>query len=165
GSWVFHAQDTPTITDQRLVSPSIVLPPADQAPITLQFWNYQSIEDSSGGCYDGGILEISTSGGTTWVQLTPTRDTDPYDGMVSSGYGNPLAGMNAWCGQPHTWREVVVELDAYAGQTAQFRFRLGTDSSAGVDGWDIDDVVVQSCVPSEPGLLLRRIRERLRPRT
>ncbi len=164
GSWVIHARDAATVTDQRLMSPPIVLPPADQAPITLQFWNCQSIEASAGGCYDGGILEVSTDGGTTWDQLTPAPGTDPYDGMVSSGFGNPLAGLRAWCGQP-PWDEAVFNLDAYAGRTVQLRFRLGTDSSAGGDGWDIDDVVVQSCVPSEPGLLLRRIRERLRPRT
>ena len=165
GSWVFHADDSPSVTDQRLVSPSIVLPPADQAPITLEYWNYQSIEASSGGCYDGGILEVSTNGGTTWTQLTPVPDTDPYDGMVSANYGNPLAGLHAWCGRPRDWDEAVFNLDAFAAQTVQFRFRLGTDSSVGHNGWDIDGVVVQSCVPSEPGLLFRRIRERLRPRT
>ena len=39
---------------------------------------------------------------------------------------------------------------AYAGQTAQFRFRLGSDSSVSDVGWDIDDVTVQSCQPSQP---------------
>jgi hypothetical protein len=28
----------------------------------------------------------------------------------------------------------------------QFRFRLGSDSSVGREGWYIDDVLVQSCV-------------------
>ena len=161
GSRVFHARDAASVTDQRLASPPIVLPPADQAPITLQFWSFQSIETSGSGCYDGGILEISTDGGATWAQLTPVPDTDRYDGMVSSAFGNPLAGMNAWCGQPHPWDEAVFDLDAYAGQTVRLRFRLGTDSSVGHDGWDIDDVVVQSCVQAEPGLLFRRVRKRL----
>jgi hypothetical protein len=46
----------------------------------------------------------------------------------------------------------VVDLDAYAGQTARFRFRLGTDSSVEREGWYLDDVYVQSCETGEPGL-------------
>ncbi|PWB67570.1 MAG: hypothetical protein C3F15_17745, partial [Holophagae bacterium] len=151
GSWVFHADDAALVTDQRLVSPPVVLP-AGNAPITLQHWSYQDIEATSGGCYDGGIVEISTNGGTTWTQLTPMPETDPYDGPVSSTFGNPLAGLNAWCGDPAPWTRSVVNLDAYAGQTAQFRFRLGSDSSVGQQGWEIDNVSVQSCEAGEPGL-------------
>ncbi|MFZ2488168.1 MAG: hypothetical protein WAZ19_08585, partial [Anaerolineae bacterium] len=33
-----------------------------------------------------------------------------------------------------------------AGQTVQFRFRIGSDSSVSDTGWDVDDVMVQSCV-------------------
>jgi len=33
-------------------------------------WNWQLMETFyGGGCYDGGILEISTDGGTTWTQV------------------------------------------------------------------------------------------------
>ena len=39
----------------------------------------------------------------------------------------------------------MVNLDAYAGQTARFRFRLGSDSSVSREGWYLDDVKVQSC--------------------
>jgi hypothetical protein len=161
GSWVFHARDTAWVTDQRLESPPIVLPPADQTPITFQLWGSQSIEASAVGCYDGGILEISIDGGSTWAQLTPVPDTDRYDGMVSADFGNPLAGRMAWCGRPQPWDEAVFNLDAYAGRTVHVRLRLGTDSSAGGDGWDVDDVVVQSCVPSELGPVFRRARGRL----
>lgn len=38
-----------------------------------------------------------------------------------------------------------MNLDAYAGQSASFRFRLTSDSSVGAEGWYIDDVRVQSC--------------------
>jgi len=40
----------------------------------------------------------------------------------------------------------VVDLYAYRGQRVQFRFRLGSDSSVGLEGWYIDDVMVQGCV-------------------
>ena len=44
----------------------------------------------------------------------------------------------------------MVDLDAYAGQTVQFRFRLGTDTSVSREGWYIDDVKVQSCATFDP---------------
>jgi hypothetical protein len=155
GSFVFHADNTATgaVTDQRLVSPSVVLP-GDGLPITLQYWNYQEIEDSTSGCWDAGILEISTNGGSSWTQLqNVVMLTDPYDGTVNTS-SNPLSGLQGWCGDPDPWIESVVNLDAYAGQTAQFRFRLGTDGSVSHDGWDVDDVVVQSCIPDSPDFIL-----------
>ena len=152
GIYAYHGVDMPSVTDQRLISPSggVVLP-AGQSPLTLQFWNYQSLEDSTSGCYDGGVLEISTDGGGTWTQL-PTGNmlTDPYDGPVSTSYSNPLGGQDAWCGEPQDWLKSIVDLDAYAGQMVQFRFRLGTDISTGHAGWDVDDVLLQSCVLAVP---------------
>jgi hypothetical protein len=149
----FHANDPSTTSDQRLASPAVVLP-SGSSPLTLQFWNWQLMEDRTGGCYDGGLVEISTNGGTTWTHLPNVLMlTDPYDGPVT-GLGN----LDGWCddlGAPATqWKKAVVDVDAYAGQTAQFRFRLGSDSSVSREGWYIDDVVVQSCVPAAPDFTL-----------
>jgi len=151
GSAAFHANGTASVTDQRLVSPSIVLP-ATAPGLTMMFWNRQQIEAAGpGACYDGAIVEVSTDGGSTWSQLpTEVMETDPYDGIVSGSFSNPLAGLNAWCNVPvQDWLRSVVDISAYAAQTVQFRFRLGTDSSVGYEGWSIDDVVVQACVAGE----------------
>ncbi len=71
--------------------------------------------------------------------------TDPYDGPTT-GLGN----LDGWCddlGAAATvWMKSVADIDAYAGQTVRFRFRLGTDSSVSREGWYIDDVKVQSCM-------------------
>ncbi len=135
----FHATDVPDPSDQRLESPDVVLP--TETPLTLQFWNWQEMEDKSGGCWDGGILEISTDGGSNWTYLPTTiMQTDPYDGPVTG-----LDGLSGWCGDPQDWLKSVVELDTWAGQTARFRFRMGTDSSVGREGWYIDDLYVQTC--------------------
>jgi uncharacterized membrane protein len=148
GSYAYYAQDVSSVSNQQLTSPGVSLPSGSGQALTLQYWNWQEIEDSSGGCFDGGILEISTDGGSTWTQMETELQTDLYDGVISSSYSNPLAGLNAWCGDPADWTESVIDLDAYAGQTVQFRYRLGTDSSAGREGWYLDDLVVQSCVPA-----------------
>jgi len=151
GVWSFGADGVATVSDQWLESADVILP-TGQAPLTLQFWNWQELEDRDSGCYDGSILEISTDGGTNWTQLLDADlITDPYDGPVANASQNPLADLDAWCGDPQDWLESVVELDEYAGQTVRFRFRLGTDLSVGREGWYIDDVVVQgSRAPATP---------------
>jgi hypothetical protein len=146
GAFSYHATDSSTISNQQLQSPDLVLP--TETPLTLQFWNWQEIEDSSSGCYDGATLEISTDAGSTWIQLATTAmQTDPYDGPISTSFSNPLGGQDAWCGDPQDWLRSVVDIDAYAGQTVRFRFSLATDSSVSREGWYIDDVAIQSCVP------------------
>ena len=144
GSMAFHADDVASISDQYLVSPAIVLP-SGQSPLTFQFWNYQEMEDGGAGCYDGGILEVSADGGSTWDYLNSELLTDPYDGPIDGGFQNPLIGFDAWCGDPQAYLNSIVDIDAYAGQSVQFRFRLGTDSSVSHPGWDVDDVTVQAC--------------------
>lgn len=147
GNYAYHAVGSSAVSDQRLVSPPIVVPSA-QSPVTLKFWNRQVLESRTGGCYDAGILEVSTNGGATWAQITSGLLTDPYNGPIASG--NPLVGLNGWCGDPQDWLNSIVDINAYAGQTVQFRFRVGTDTSVGREGWTIDDVVVQSCQAACP---------------
>jgi len=145
GTMSYFANDISTVSDQRLESPDFALP-TGQSPLTFQFWNDQALEDSGSGCFDGGIIEISTNGGSTWTQLTnAVLETDPYDGVVSSSFSNPLAGLQAWCGDPQPYLNSVVNLDAYAGQTVRLRLRLGTDNSVSHPGWYVDDVKVQGC--------------------
>jgi hypothetical protein len=141
----YHANGVSATTDQRLVSPPVMLP-TGQNPVTLKFWHVPNLEPrtATDGCFDGGILEATADGGTTWTQvnnllLGPYR-TDPIPGT----FGNPLAGLNAWCGTT-SYINTIADISTYAGQTVQFRWRLGTDSSVGAPGWDLDDVTVQSC--------------------
>ena len=148
GTYAFRGQDPATVSEQYLYTPPIVLP-ADEFPLSLQFWNYQEIEDRTGGCYDGALLDISTDGGSTWTQIETGLLTDPYEGPISTTFGNPRGGDNAWCGDPQAFLESVIDLNAYAGQTIQFRFGMTSDNSVSRPngGWFLDEVVVQSCVP------------------
>ncbi|MFI4969857.1 MAG: hypothetical protein ACHP7D_06605 [Lysobacterales bacterium] len=145
GAHSWHATDPGAISDQRFVSPSITLP-SGQLPLTLQFWNKRDMEpNGSAACYDGGILESSTNGGSTWTQVAGSALlTDPYTGPISSQFSNPLSGLQAWCGV-QDWTNSIVDVSALAGQNVEFRFRLGSDNSVGHDGWYLDDVKVQSC--------------------
>lgn len=146
GTQAWHANDPTTVSDQRLVSPSVVLP-SGQDPLLLKFWHGAYIErNTTTSCWDGGILEVSSNGGTTWTQV-PNANliSDPYTGPVSSSYSNPLGGLNAWCKTSNAYSNAIANISSYAGQTVQFRFRLGSDTAIGRPGWDLDNVTVQSC--------------------
>ncbi len=140
--------DANVATDLSLTSPAITLPAATAAPVTLEFQHWRNLEPrTAGGCYDGGVLEVSLDGGAFNAVPAAQLLTDPYNGAITAGT-NPLNGRQAWCGVVPFTRSVI-DLAPYAGQSAQFRFRIGTDSSVGRDGWFIDDVKVKGCATSD----------------
>lgn len=144
----WHAQDVAFVTDQRLVSPAVVLPAGITQP-TLQFYTRYNLEegDEAGSCFDGGILEYSSDSGLNWTQVDNDRMVnDPYTGPVSTTFQNPLGGLQAWC-DVRQWNRTVVDLTRLDGLTLRFRFRLGTDNSFAAGDWRLDDVRIQSCQP------------------
>ena len=150
----YRGAGTAGVTDQRLVSPAVALP-TGQNPVVLKFWHAPNLEaNGATACYDGGVLEVSTNGGTTWTYVpNASLLVGPYrSGTVSGSFGNPLAGLNAWCGGS-SYMQTIADLSAYAGQTVQFRMRIGTDSSVSATGWDVDNVMVQSCVAGANAVL------------
>lgn len=144
GSNSWRGLDVDEEGDQQLISPPIVVP-SGVSPLTLQFYGKRDMEAGGSACFDGGLLEYSTDGGANWQSINGTRlQTNPYTGPVDNRYGNPLADRDAWCGL-QDWTRTVVDLTGLDGETLQFRFRLGTDSSVAADDWHIDDLRVQSC--------------------
>ena len=142
GTSHYHATDPATVSDQRLVSPAVALP-TGQNPVVLKFWHVPNLENSGAtACYDGGILEVSTDGGTTWTQV-PNANllVGPYTGAVSASFGNPLAGLQAWCGddQP-TSTPSPTSAPMPARRCSSACAWAPTARSAG-PGWDVDDVI------------------------
>lgn len=144
GSQHWHADDVETDSDQLLISPPMALQ-SGRTPLTLQFWNFQDMESNGpAACWDGGVLEISTDGGANFSQVAGANlQSDPYDGPFQSN--SVLFGEDGWCGDPQPYLNSVVDLNAFAGQTVEFRFRIATDGAVSDYGWDIDDVMVQGC--------------------
>ncbi|MEM9290370.1 MAG: trypsin-like peptidase domain-containing protein [Acidobacteriota bacterium] len=137
-SW--FVSDEPVVKDQWLeLSDPIVLPPG--VPAVLEFHHFYNIEPN----WDGGVLEVSTDGGTTWVDIL---DGNP-DRFLEGGYtgplnasSNPLGGRAAWHGNNQSFGRVQVDLTDFAGQSIQLRFRMGCDTSVAATGWWVDDVSV-----------------------
>lgn len=148
GAQHWHGDDVNQPSDQRLTSPVLAIP-TGLNNLNFRFFNYQDFENDGANCWDAGILEVSTDGGTSFTQV-PNANllTDPYNGTVNGG-GNPpnvLAGQMGWCGAPQPYTDSRVDISALAGEMeVRFRFRIGTDITVGRPGWDIDDVSVVGC--------------------
>ena len=112
----------------------------------LTFWHRHEFESS----YDGSVLEISTDGGSTWTDLGPYITANGYNGVLSTSFGNPLGGRQAWVSDLTTWTQVEVDLTSFAGQNVHIRWRIGCDSSVSDVGWYIDDVQITSPLPPNP---------------
>ncbi len=80
--------------------------------------------------------------------MGPHITQNPYNSTISSSYGSPIAGRQAWSGDSGAWQEVRVDLRPIAGQEAQVRWRLACDSSLRREGWYVDDVEVIATLPS-----------------
>ncbi|MGN6519010.1 MAG: hypothetical protein ACTHK2_06270 [Dokdonella sp.] len=137
-------------SDRTLTSPAIALPAGAQSIILSYDAYHKSEQDPPSGCWDSSSLEASTNG-TTFDYLDASRMfTDPYNGTSSPGA--PLAGRLSWCfpGPAGTSApsHAVVDLDSFAGQSINLRFRMVTDSNtaaAAPNGLAIDNVKVEAC--------------------
>ncbi|HQZ39052.1 MAG TPA: M36 family metallopeptidase [Vicinamibacterales bacterium] len=131
------------ISDNVLLSPSIGIPAGPAARLT--FRNFYNTEST----FDGGVLEISVGGGAFQDIITAGGSfvSGGYNGTLSSSFGNPLGGRQAWTGNAASFLNTVVTLPAAAsGQSAVLRWRMGTDSSVSSTGWSIDTIVFSTVV-------------------
>lgn len=77
-----------------------------------------------------------------------------YSNVIQSDQDppNPLAGRQAFTGSTIGYVSTQLDLTSLAGQSVQFRFRMGTDKFTYRYGWLVDDVAIYSCSP--PGLVV-----------
>ena len=127
-------------SDTQLVSPALQVSATGSFTFTMQHrW---ILEDT----YDGGVIELTTDGGTTWRDVTELGVDPHYTGPLVATGDNPIRGRNAFSGQNPSFpaRETLTLdfADRLAGQTVQIRFRLGADLNTAEAGWEIDDIVV-----------------------
>lgn len=95
--------------------------------------------------FDGMVLEISIGGGafTDIITAGGSFVTGGYTHTISSSFGSPIAGRQAWSGNSGGWVTTTVNLPAAAiGQTVVLRWRRATDNSVSSTGVYIDDVSI-----------------------
>ncbi|MFZ1267246.1 MAG: M4 family metallopeptidase, partial [Anaerolineae bacterium] len=103
-----------------------------------------------GANYDGGVLEYSINGGSTWTDAGSFIQVNGYDGAIGTGYGNPLGGRQAFLADSHGYISSRLTLASLAGQSIRFRWRIGSDNAYDDWGWFIDDVRIYTCVNATP---------------
>ncbi len=135
-SSMFGADNATAITDMRFSSTT---PLALGVPTSkLTFWHNYNTESG----WDGGVVEISTNGGTTWTDLGPLMTINGYNNSV--GGTNPIAGRPAFSGNSGGFIQTTVSLLPYANQNALFRFRMTSDDNTAATGWYVDDINISS---------------------
>lgn len=136
-------------------SPVVTVTPGATNP-RLRFVHQVSLENN----YDGARVAISVDG-APFVPTVGWTKNGPDKTLLNAAEGHPLLNASVWSSADlHTfgdmWRTSVLPLvqnGVTGGKSVQLRFDVGTDECHGLDGWAIDDVVVEWCEPlSEPAV-------------
>ena len=146
GTRNLHADNPTTTTDSALEMSNSFLVLADTF---LAFDHIANLELN----YDGGVVEFSTNGGSTWTDLltsSPLVDGEYYAGNLLNT-PNPLSGREAFFGRTDYRRTKVALPTSAVGSNMSIRFRVGTDTIVGSPGWDIDNVDIYQCSIPAPG--------------
>jgi len=141
GGVAYFANGGPTSTCSALTTPLLVPGPAG-SPSVLSFWSWRDNLEST---FDGGVVEISTNGGTSWSKLPLAPGYPASFGSDSSSCANtPSApAMAGFTGNDAAWQgPYTADLTAYAGMPSRIRFDFGTDPAVTSTGWYVDDITV-----------------------
>lgn len=138
----FWGYDSNSQASYAITMTSSVSLPAGSTPY-LYFNHAHGFEDSSTAAYDGGVVEYSTNGGTTWTDTSALFTHNGYNGTLYSG--NPLAGRQAFVRESNGYISSRLNLSSLMGQNVRFRFRISTDNFGDDYGWFIDDIRIYTC--------------------
>ncbi|MEO7841640.1 MAG: M4 family metallopeptidase [Anaerolineales bacterium] len=152
GNHSLFANDYPaSITDANARLVSVPIP----NNAYLYFAHTYGFESNASTYYDGGVLEYSINGGSTWVDAGSLINFNGYDGPIYVGAGNPLSGRSAFVGDSHGYISTRLNLASLAGKSVTFRWRMGLDEAYSAWGWWVDDVKVYTCPsPANVSLLV-----------
>lgn len=140
----WRVDDTPGVADHWLVSPP--LHPSPTEPLVLTYgtrWTFDS-RAQDGLFFDGGVVELSEDDGVSWVDVGASF-APGYASQLAGTGDNPLRGRMGFVGASIAYPgldAVKANLGtAYAGKTVRLRFRFGSNTTWGSEGWDLHDLV------------------------
>jgi Zn-dependent metalloprotease len=144
GIYNLWGYDQPTVNDVYVsMAQSVNLPAGKTA--YLHFNHTYSFEGTPSNAYDGGVLEYSTNGGSSWSDAGSLFDFNGYNATIRTGFSNPLGGRAGFGGASNGPISSRLNLGTLAGQSVRFRYRIGSDSSNDGYGWFVDDVHLYTC--------------------
>ena len=132
----YFSGNVDVISEQKLTTTNSFALGATPPPLTFRHWfNTEST-------YDGGVLEISTNGGTSWTDVRPNIVAGAYTALMDTS--TVLTGRRAWTGSSGgSFIKTKVNLAPYANQTVKFRFRFISDLGTQLEGWYIDNIALK----------------------
>jgi hypothetical protein len=137
--------DPYSIGVNELDTPAMNIPPSSTQVTFRHSFNLEASGVTTNTAFDGGVLEIKI-GTDPFIDIIDAGGNflaGGYTRTISSSWGNPLGGRNAWSGYSGGFITTIVDLPAAAlGQTVQFRWRCGSDSSVASTGWYVDTVSI-----------------------
>jgi hypothetical protein len=140
------ASEPSTSSDKSLDSPAFMVPPMS----TLKFRHKFNFDAG----FDGGVLEIKI--GTSpvaqfqdWIAAGGTFTSNGYNDVIDGTYGNPI--VNPVDGTRPAWTnssngQYITTTAKFppsaSNQMVQLRFRQGSDTLVGGEGWRVDGIAV-----------------------
>lgn len=137
--------DLETKNDAAFAMASSVSIPANAF---MHFDHAYGFEDSASGAtaYDGGVFEYSVDNGASWNDAGSMFVANGYNRTISSSYGNPLSGRNAFGSESNGYISSRLNLSVLSGLSVRFRFRVASDTSGWDYGWYVDNPRIYTCV-------------------
>jgi hypothetical protein len=142
----YAVADQNGLTDLALLSP--LLQPGTSS-LVLSFKHRYAFEFSGTTLFDGGVVELTTDNGNTWIDVGGLATGQAYTGALFGG--TPLGTRRGFGGfspgYPASWVTTSIDLGTtYAGQSVRVRFRMASDSNGRANGWEIDDIAFTGLV-------------------
>jgi hypothetical protein len=134
GNTSWYAPNRTTATTTALTSASTAATTAKPFSI-LSFWHNFRTESF----FDGGVVEYSTNGGSSWTDASPFFLSNGYTNAMDAS--TTLAGRRAFSGNSAGFDLTALDLTSLGTTPVQFRFRMETNNGVGVEGWYVDDIV------------------------
>jgi len=127
---------------QAAMASPVTIPSGD---VRLQFQHAYDMYSYA----NGGVVEYTTDGGTTWQDAGPLFVYPPSDGGAvpnSQPGSGPLAGRSTFGTQSGGYVTSQLDLSSLTGKNVQLRYRLGAGDPYGNLGWFVDDVRMYQCL-------------------
>jgi extracellular elastinolytic metalloproteinase len=145
-STAWYAQDYNSTADFAL---TLNTPIATEGIIRIHFHHRYQTEDT----YDGGVVECSIDGGTTWKDAGPYFTQNGYPTNITTvNTDSRIAGRPAFTGFSDTqfgtsdFIESAIELCLPEAASLHLRFRFVCDggvAGSGLNGWFVDDITIE----------------------
>ncbi|MFH0921663.1 MAG: DUF2341 domain-containing protein, partial [Fibrobacterota bacterium] len=152
GTWYAgNSAAYPINCDISMVTPSFRMTGFTNAWFT--FWHKYFFEFA----YDGGAIEVDTTGNDNWMQVVPASDYDNGNllGNAMTTYNNDLGnGRKCYTDSLKVYGKDSVDLLPYVNASQiRLRFREGSDNLGGQwSGWLVDDIYVYGSNNTAPSI-------------